>query len=98
MGKRYGKGHDWDQLLVQRRDWSRYWIAVAASTFFQWLRGCESAMAAGAEYDAAVEAGDGCVLVQNSDKNCDRGKICSGFENGDGKGSVRLTVGRRERV
>jgi len=22
MGKRYGKGDDWDQLLVQRRDWS----------------------------------------------------------------------------
>ncbi|KAJ6923159.1 hypothetical protein NC652_016726 [Populus alba x Populus x berolinensis] len=27
-------------------------------------------MAAGAEDDAAVEAGDGCVLLQNSEKNC----------------------------
>ena len=141
-----------DQLLVQRRDWSHYWIAAAASTCFQWLRGCESAMAARAEDDAAVEAGDGCVLVQNSEKNClfgmwskapdaacgsrfwlvlrkvagpwgriwwwwgeakrkkermtlwfsgcsgDRGKICFGFENGDGKGSVWLKVGGRERV
>jgi len=32
--------------------------------------GCELAMAAGAEDDAAVEAGDGCVLVQDSEKNC----------------------------
>jgi hypothetical protein len=32
--------------------------------------GCESAMAAGAEDDVAVEAGDGCVLVQDSEKNC----------------------------
>lgn len=63
---------------MQRRDWSHYWIAAAASTCFQWLRGCESAMAAGAEDDAAVEAGDdaaveagdGCVPVQNSEKNC----------------------------
>jgi len=23
---------DWDQLLVQRRDWSHCWIAAAAST------------------------------------------------------------------
>lgn len=43
MGKRYGKRDDWDQLLVQRRDWSHYWIAAAASTCFQWLKGCESA-------------------------------------------------------
>ncbi|KAJ6976461.1 hypothetical protein NC653_028557 [Populus alba x Populus x berolinensis] len=42
-------------------------------------------MAAGAKDNAAVEAGDGCVLG-------DRGKICFGFENGDGKGSVRLKV------
>jgi hypothetical protein len=28
----------------------------------------------------------------------DRGKICFDFENGDGKGSVRLKVGGRERV
>ncbi|KAJ6913896.1 hypothetical protein NC651_016221 [Populus alba x Populus x berolinensis] len=46
----------------------------------------ESAMAAGAEDDAAVEAGDGCVLVQNSE-NClfvmllDRG----GESSGDGE-------------
>ena len=32
--------------------------------------GCELAMAAGAEDDAVVEAGDGCVLVQDSEKNC----------------------------
>jgi hypothetical protein len=32
--------------------------------------GCESAMAARAEDDAAVEAGDGCVLVQDLEKNC----------------------------
>jgi hypothetical protein len=34
------------------------------------VAGCESEMAAGAEDDAAVEAGDGCVLVQDSEKNC----------------------------
>jgi hypothetical protein len=28
----------------------------------------------------------------------DRGKMCFGFENGDGKGSVLLKVGGRERV
>ena len=55
---------------MRRRDWSHYWIVVAASTCFQWLRGCESAMAAGAEDAAAVEAGDGCVLVQDLEKNC----------------------------
>jgi len=60
---------DWDQLLVQRRDWSPSWIAAAASTCSWWLRGCESAMAAGAEDDAAVEAGDDCVLVQDSEKS-----------------------------
>uniref|UniRef100_A0A2K1ZQ71 Uncharacterized protein n=1 Tax=Populus trichocarpa TaxID=3694 RepID=A0A2K1ZQ71_POPTR len=89
-------------------------------------------MASGAEDDATVEAGDGCVLVQDSEKSClfgmlskapdasclwltvlaglkrscrtvgenlvertrlwfsccsgDRGKMCFGFENGDGKG------------
>ena len=99
-------------------------------------------MASGAEDNAAVEAGDGCVLVQDSEKSClfgmlskapdvcclwlmvlaglkrscrtvgenlvvmgrsqkekkermrlwfsccsgDRGKMCFGFENGDGKG------------
>ncbi|KAJ6856242.1 hypothetical protein NC651_037972 [Populus alba x Populus x berolinensis] len=56
--------------------------------------GCELAKAARAEDDAAVEAGDGCVLVQDLEKNCDRGKMCFGFENGDGKGSVRLKVGK----
>jgi hypothetical protein len=111
-------------------------------------------MASGAEDDTAVEAGDGCVLVQDSEKSClfgmlskapdvrclwltvlaglkrscrivgenlvvmgrsqkekkertrlwfsccsgDRGKMCFGFENGDGKGSVQLKVGGRERV
>ncbi|KAL9344787.1 hypothetical protein Peur_062462 [Populus x canadensis] len=88
-------------------------------------------MASGAEDDAAVEVGDDCVLVQDSEKSClfgmlsrapdasclwltvlaglkrscrtvgenlertrlwfsccsgDRGKMCFGFENGDGKG------------
>ncbi|KAJ6923161.1 hypothetical protein NC652_016726 [Populus alba x Populus x berolinensis] len=42
MGKRYGKRDDRDQLLVQRRDWSHYWIAAAATTCFQWLKGCVS--------------------------------------------------------
>ena len=27
-------------------------------------------MAAGAEDDTAIEAGDGCFLMQNSEKNC----------------------------
>jgi len=34
------------------------------------VAGCESEMAVWAEDDAAVEAGDGCVLVQDSEKNC----------------------------
>ncbi|KAJ6875634.1 hypothetical protein NC652_035118 [Populus alba x Populus x berolinensis] len=34
------------------------------------MRSCELAKAAGAEDDAAVEARDGCVLVQDSEKNC----------------------------
>ncbi|KAG6780194.1 hypothetical protein POTOM_013048 [Populus tomentosa] len=87
-GEEIGEGDDWDQLLVQRRDWSHHWIVAAASTCFQWLRGCELVMAAGAEDNAAVEAGDGCVLSCSGD----RGKICFGFVNGDGKGSVRLKV------
>ncbi|KAJ6970621.1 hypothetical protein NC653_035030 [Populus alba x Populus x berolinensis] len=98
------------------------------------MRSCELAKAAGAEDDAAVEARDGCVLVQDSEKNClfgmlldhggenlvvigrsqkerrrgrsfgfpavrvIEGKCVFGFENGDGKGSVRLKVGGRERV
>ncbi|KAG6752194.1 hypothetical protein POTOM_044415 [Populus tomentosa] len=78
-------------------------------------------MASGAEDDAAVEAGDGCVLVQDSEKSClfgmlskapdaacgsrfwlvlrevaGPGKMCFGFENGDGKGSVRLKNGDGE--
>jgi hypothetical protein len=32
--------------------------------------GCKSTMDSGAENDAAVEAGDGCVLVQDLEKNC----------------------------
>ncbi|KAL9372160.1 hypothetical protein Peur_034404 [Populus x canadensis] len=85
--------------------------------------GCESAMAAGAEDYAAVEAGDGCVLrgcwtvggesggagekpkrkkertrLWFSCCSGDRGKMCFGFENGDGKGSVLLKVDGRERV
>nr|TKS11216.1 hypothetical protein D5086_0000074910 [Populus alba] len=103
-------------LAPGRRDWSHHWIIAAASTCFQWLRGCESEMATGAEDNAAVEAGDGCVLrlldrggefggdgekpKRKKDRmrlwfSCcsgDRGKICFGFENGDGKGSVRLKV------
>ena len=35
-GEEIGEGHDWDQLLVQRRDWSHHWILVAASTCFGW--------------------------------------------------------------
>ncbi|KAG6735813.1 hypothetical protein POTOM_061520 [Populus tomentosa] len=61
-GEEISEGDDWDQLLVQRRDWSHHWIVAAASTCFQWLRGYKSVMAAGAEDNAAVEAGDGCVL------------------------------------
>ncbi|KAJ6861941.1 hypothetical protein NC652_038925 [Populus alba x Populus x berolinensis] len=64
-GEEIGEGDDWDQLLVQRRDWSHHWIVAAASTCFQWLRGYKSVMAAGAEDNAAVEAGDGCVLATN---------------------------------